>query len=319
LFFHNSSVSTGGFYGTFMSCTNITTIPAGLFVNNANNTNFVLTFYGCSSITSIPPNLFNNNGAVRSFDSCFRLCINLETIPNGLFDYNPNVGLATTLGASGEGFANAANVLAADEAANIGIVNQAYGQNAAIQNNEMMANENARQKYVEDMATLNQQYDNSLQQKKWKQIAAFNNGTTNWFRKKQMEQVLFPQVYTDPILGDVDFSGQGRQILEEDGTGMAPQTYSPSYAGNNQGLNTGVGSLDAWQRIYDESLPLMGEEAARARANRLEAAQINMQNRMVTGPTQRQQYNQMVQQGLTLPMPLREFGGTMYLPWVESE
>jgi hypothetical protein len=230
-----------------------------------------------------------------------------------------NVGLATTLGASGEGFANAANVLAADEAANIGIVNQAYGQNAAIQNNEMMANENARQKYVEDMATLNQQYDNSLQQKKWKQIAAFNNGTTNWFRKKQMEQVLFPQVYTDPILGDVDFSGQGRQILEEDGTGMAPQTYSPSYAGNNQGLNTGVGSLDAWQRIYDESLPLMGEEAARARANRLEAAQINMQNRMVTGPTQRQQYNQMVQQGLTLPMPLREFGGTMYLPWAESE
>jgi hypothetical protein len=230
-----------------------------------------------------------------------------------------NVGLATTLGASGEGFANAANVLAADEAANIGIVNQAYGQNAAIQNNEMMANENARQKYVEDMATLNQQYDNSLQQKKWKQIAAFNNGTTNWFRKKQMEQVLFPQVYTDPILGDVDFSGQGREILEEDGTGMAPQTYSPSYVGNNQGLNTGVGSLDAWQRIYDESLPLMGEEAARARANRLEAAQINMQNRMVTGPTPRQQYSQMMQQGYTLPLQPRQFGGTMYLPWAESE
>jgi hypothetical protein len=235
-----------------------------------------------------------------------------------------NVGLATTLGASGEGFANAANVLAADEAANIGIVNQAYGQNAAIQNQEIIANENARQKYVEDMATLNQQYDNSLQQKKWKQIAAFNNGTTNWFRKKQMEQVLFPQVYTDPILGDVDFSGQGREILEEDGTGMAPQTYSPSYVGNNQGLNTGAGSLDAWQNIYEEALPIMGDKEAREHASWTIRERARAQGRTVTGPTQRQLYGQMMQQGLTLPLqpqqlPRNQFGGTMYLPWTELE
>jgi hypothetical protein len=235
-----------------------------------------------------------------------------------------NVGLATTLGASGEGFANAANVLAADEAANIGIVNQAYGQNVAIQNQEIMANENARQKYIEDMATLNQQYDNSLQQKKWKQIAAFNNGTTNWFRKKQMEQVLFPQAYTDPILGDVDFSGQGREILEEDGTGMAPQTYSPSYVGNNQGLNTGAGSLDAWQNIYEEALPIMGDKEAREHASWTIRERARAQGRTVTGPTQRQLYGQMMQQGLTLPLqpqqlPRNQFGGTMYLPWTELE
>ena len=231
-----------------------------------------------------------------------------------------NVGLATTLGASGEGFANAANVLAADEAANIGIVNQAYGVNSQIQNQEIMANENARQKYVEDMATLNQQYDNSLQQRKWRQIAAFNNGTTNWFRKKQMEQVLFPQVYTDPILGDVDFSGQGRQILEEDGTGMAPQTYSPAYMSNTGANMPGTGTgIENWNAIYQEALPVMGDTEAKRYATSMIQNQGRAQNRMVTGPTPRQQYSQMMQQGLTLPLQPQQFGGTMYLPWSDLE
>ena len=231
-----------------------------------------------------------------------------------------NVGLATTLGASGEGFANAANVLAADEAANIGIVNQAYGNVAGVQNQEIMANENASQKYVEDMATLNQQYDNSLQQRKWRQIAAFNNGTTNWFRKKQMEQVLFPQVYTDPILGDVDFSGQGRQILEEDGTGMAPQTYSPAYMSNTGAtMPSMTGGIENWNAIYQEALPVMGETEARRYATSMIQNQGRAQNRMVTGPTPRQQYSQMMQQGLTLPLQPQEFGGTMYLPWSDLE
>lgn len=231
-----------------------------------------------------------------------------------------NVGLATTLGSSGEGFANAANVLAADEAANIGIVNQAYGVNSQMQNQEIVANENARQKYVEDMATLNQQYDNSLQQRKWRQIAAFNNGTTNWFRKKQMEQVLFPQVYTDPILGDVDFSGQGRQILEEDGTGMAPQTYSPAYMSNTGTSMAGSSAgLENWNAVYQEALPIMGEAEARRYATSTIQNQSRAQNRVVTGPTPRQQYGQMMQQGLTLPLQPQQFGGTIYLPWSESE
>lgn len=237
-----------------------------------------------------------------------------------------NVGLATTLGASGEGFANAANVLDTTESANIGIVNQAYNTNAQVQNQEILGNENARQKYVEDMATLNQQYDNSLQQKKWREIAAFNNGTSNWFRKKQMENVLFPQVYTDPIMGDVEFSGEGRQIFGDEGTAMAPQTYASSYMNNNQASNMGAGmtnnyGLDTWQNIYEQALPVMGETAARNWATKRADNQIQMQNKMSTqfAPTQRQQYNQMVQQGLTLPAPLREFGGAIYLPWSESE
>ena len=217
-----------------------------------------------------------------------------------------NVGLATTLGATGEGFANAANVLDATEAANIGIVNQAYGVNAQMQNQEIMANENARQKYVEDMATLNQQYDNSLQQRKWRQIAAFNNGTTNWFRKKQMENVLFPQVYIDPILGDVDFSGQGRQILEEDGTGLAPDVYqNPAFGGGRGSFNAGYNPAAmtqtanaAWKQAYDEAVGIRGEESARKYADQVANTYLQTARQ---SPTWQQGFQQAYMSGMTMP------------------
>lgn len=217
-----------------------------------------------------------------------------------------NVGLATTLGATGEGFANAANVLDATEAANIGIVNQAYGVNAQMQNQEIMANENARQKYVEDMATLNQQYDNSLQQRKWRQIAAFNNGTTNWFRKKQMENVLFPQVYIDPILGDVDFSGQGRQILEEDGTGLAPDVYqNPAFGGGRGSVNPGYNPAAmtetanaAWKQAYDAAVGTRGEDSARKYADQVANTYLQTARQ---SPTWQQGFQQAYMSGMTMP------------------
>ncbi len=231
-----------------------------------------------------------------------------------------NVGLATVLGSSGEGFANAANVLDATEAANIGIVNQAYGNVAGVQNQEILANENARQKYVEDMATLNQQYDNAQQQRKWRQIAAFNNGTTNWFRKKQMENVLFPQVYIDPILGDVDFSGQGRQILEEDGTGLAPDVYqNPMFMGAgargtaNPGYNPAMMTQtinNAWKQAYDSYLPTMGEEGARSMANK--TAQTYLQTAQRT-PTWQQGFQNAYMSGMTMP------GAFNATPWDDEE
>jgi hypothetical protein len=227
-----------------------------------------------------------------------------------------NVGLATTLGASGEGFANAANVLDTTEAANIGIVNQAYNTNAQIQNQEIVGNETARQKYVEDMATLNQQYDNALQQKKWREIAAFNNGTTNWFRKKQMENVLFPQVYIDPILGDVDFSGKGREILGENGTGMAPDVYQNPYGAGRSGAGTGYDpstitqtSNAAWKKAYDEALPTRGEEGARKHAD--EVSKMYLQTAKQT-PTWQNNFQQAYMSGMTLPA---SFNAT---PWEEK-
>ena len=217
-----------------------------------------------------------------------------------------NVGLATTLASTGEGFVNAANVLDATEAANIGIVNQAYGVSGQTNNQEIIANENARQKYIEDIATLNQQYDNSLQQRKWRQIAAFNNGTTNWFRKKQMENVLFPQVYIDPILGDVDFSGQGRQILEEDGTGLAPDVYqNPAFGAGRGSVNPGYNPAAmtqtanaAWKQAYDEAVGIRGEESARKYADQVANTYLQTAKQ---SPTWQQGFQQAYMSGMTMP------------------
>jgi len=224
-----------------------------------------------------------------------------------------NVAMASMLGASGQGFANAANVLADTENRNVGIVNQAYNIASNIQKEEALANENARQNYIAQMATLNQQYDDSLKQKKARQIAAFNNGTTNWFRKKQMEQVLFPQVYTDPITGDVDFSGQGRDPF-------GPDTYSPAYADmSRQVAMNPIANLDQWNQIYQEARGTMGDQEAKRYATNAVNQMMSAQQRQVMGVTPRQQFNQMSAQGLTLPVPLREYGGEMYLPWVELD
>lgn len=224
-----------------------------------------------------------------------------------------NVAMASMLGASGQGFANAANVMADTENRNVGIVNQAYMTNAQINNQEAVANETGRQKYVEDMATLNQQVDNAEQQKKWRQIAAFNNGTSNWFRKKQMEQVLFPQVYIDPILGDAEFSGQGRDLF-------GPYTYSPAYADmSRQVAMNPIANVDQWNQIYQEARATMGDQEAKRYATNAVNQMMSAQQRQFMGMTPRQQFNQMAAQGLTLPVPLREYGGEMYLPWVELD
>ena len=69
---------------------------------------------------------------------------------------NPQIALSATLGASGQGFQNAANVLANVENANVDITNRAMNQVAGIENQEIMLNEQMRQKYIEDMARLNQ-------------------------------------------------------------------------------------------------------------------------------------------------------------------
>jgi hypothetical protein len=130
--------------------------------------------------------------------------------------------LATMLGISGKGFENAANTLSEVENRNVGIVNNASANAANIKNQEEQMNETAKQKYSSDLATVNQQYDNARNQVKWRQIAAYNNGVTNFMRKKQQEQVLTPQVHVDPISGDVSWSGKSRDMFGID-------TYHPAY------------------------------------------------------------------------------------------
>lgn len=223
-----------------------------------------------------------------------------------------NVGLAAITGAQGQAFANAANAISEVENANVGIVNQAYAQNANIMNQEAGANEAGRQKYVEDMATLNQQYDNALQQKKWREIAAFNNGTSNWFRKKQMEQVLFPDIYVDPLTGDVDVNPSARDPL-------GYQTYAPAYNDGRRGTaGLGTSGVDTWSAAYNEALPTMGDTDARKYANNIVASQMRNTNNTGTQSTSRQRYSQAVQQGLMLP-PKNQFGGTVEYPWIDLD
>ena len=101
---------------------------------------------------------------------------------------------------------------------------------------------------------------------------------------------------------------------------MAPQTYSPAYMSNTGAtMPSMTGGIENWNAIYQEALPVMGETEARRYATSMIQNQGRAQNRMVTGPTPRQQYSQMMQQGLTLPLQPQEFGGTMYLPWSDLE
>ena len=89
LFDNNPKVTN--FSSCFNSCSNLTSIPDGLFDNNPVVTNFGSCFYGCSNLTSIPDGLFDNNPKVTNFSSCFNRCSNLTSIPDGLFDNNPVV------------------------------------------------------------------------------------------------------------------------------------------------------------------------------------------------------------------------------------
>ena len=75
----------------FYECSNLTSIPEGLFDNNPQITNFDRCFYYCSSLTNIPTGLFNNNVNATYFDGCFHGCSSLTNIPTGLFDKNTRV------------------------------------------------------------------------------------------------------------------------------------------------------------------------------------------------------------------------------------
>ena len=76
---------------TFKYCTDLTSIPEGLFKNNVNATNFEYAFYYCKGLTSIPEGLFKNNINATNFNSAFGDCEGLTSIPECLFKNNVNV------------------------------------------------------------------------------------------------------------------------------------------------------------------------------------------------------------------------------------
>lgn len=69
-------------------CTGLTEIPAGLFSSNTEATDFYGCFSGCTGLTAIPVGLFDNNTKAIHFVDCFSQCPLLTSIPSGLFDNN---------------------------------------------------------------------------------------------------------------------------------------------------------------------------------------------------------------------------------------
>jgi len=138
-----------------------------------------------------------------------------------------NVAGASILGASDRALGASANIISGVENQNADIVNQALARNSQITNQESILNENAKQKYIAENAIMNQNYDNALREQKWRQIKAWNNGTTNWMRHKQMEDVLFPNVGIDSNTGDVYFPG-GREAYDAQGRSVYDPYINPT-------------------------------------------------------------------------------------------
>ena len=69
------------FNSCFYSCSNLESIPPGLFDKNTNVTNFRYCFANCYSLTNIPKNLFAKNKAAKDFYFCFSTCRKLTLNP----------------------------------------------------------------------------------------------------------------------------------------------------------------------------------------------------------------------------------------------
>lgn len=76
------------FYGCFYECTNLVTLPPGLFSKNKQITSFYSCFEGCFFLSEIPGDLFAYTEHVTTFEDCFSRCVFLRNIPAGLFDKN---------------------------------------------------------------------------------------------------------------------------------------------------------------------------------------------------------------------------------------
>ena len=86
LFDNNPQISN--FNSCFRS-SGLTSIPAGLFDNCPNITE-VASCFTSTKITSIPEGLFDNCPNISGFEYCFQYCYDLTSIPEGLFDNCPN-------------------------------------------------------------------------------------------------------------------------------------------------------------------------------------------------------------------------------------
>lgn len=83
------------FRNTFKDCTSLTSLPNGLFngITTGAPIMFLYTFYGCTGLTSIPSDLFNGftTGDDSMFSGTFKGCTSLTTIPSSFVFFANNV------------------------------------------------------------------------------------------------------------------------------------------------------------------------------------------------------------------------------------
>ena len=69
---------------TFLGCTGLTELPAGLFAHAAAAVTFEATFYECTGLRSLPDGLFEGADP-KTFDTVFARCTGLKELPADLF------------------------------------------------------------------------------------------------------------------------------------------------------------------------------------------------------------------------------------------
>lgn len=184
-----------------------------------------------------------------------------------------NVAIASTLGNTGETLQALALSDAQTNTVNAQTSTQAGQFNAQIENTERDLNPKYNRQYMVDLATEGQNFENAqnLQDRNVKR--ALIAGMTNWGDKKWIEAGN-RQVYINPINFDVEFSGEGRDV-------MGPDTYMPSYGGPTargvgrrstsnafataSAMNSDAG-IRAYRDTYERLKVELGEDAARQAA-----------------------------------------------------
>ena len=75
----------------FIGCSEITSIPEGLFKNNVKVRTFWRTFYGCTGLKNVPERLFEKNVNATNFEQAFYGCTGLTSIPETIVEFAKKV------------------------------------------------------------------------------------------------------------------------------------------------------------------------------------------------------------------------------------
>lgn len=186
-----------------------------------------------------------------------------------------NVATAAALGASGDSFQNAANVMGQIENQNSQLATQNSSQNVGIENQERQINAGLRSKYVGEMATGNQNFDNAQRKINLNRLEALKAGDTNYQHKLLQEGVITPEVFIDPINFKPSFTGNGRRY-------DLPDLYQNPYmaSGKNTGMQSAANfdrDLELYDKYYKELLPKYGKD----QAEKLALQKMSQYNTMV--------------------------------------